>query len=238
MSATGRNIEGNERHADDFYETPGWCTRAVLPRLARSNSGPVISSDAFCVYRRPFSVLDAGSGTGAILRAVAKFYGVGHTEQFPMIGVEKSEERVRRANEHEPYPDHELRFEQADFLSVRGLIDGDELSLCDRRGNQKFDLIISNPPYAEAEKFVEHALTIGTTCCFLLRLNWLASKKRAAFHRAHPSDVFVLPRRPSFTGGGTDATEYAWFVWGPTNVEECLNGGRRGNRWHLLDVPT
>jgi hypothetical protein len=28
----------------------------------------------------------------------------------------------------------------------------------------------------------------------------------------------VLPKRPSFTGGGTDATEYAWMVWGPTRT--------------------
>lgn len=50
MSATGR---GAERRADDFYETPGWCTRAIRTRL-----------DVF-----PNSVvLDPCAGTGAILR--------------------------------------------------------------------------------------------------------------------------------------------------------------------------
>ena len=46
-------------------------------------------------------------------------------------------------------------------------------------------------------------------------MNFLGSQKRAAFMRAFPPDVYGLPRRPSFTGGGTDATEYAWLVWTP-----------------------
>lgn len=91
------------------------------------------------------------------------------------------------------------------------------------------DVIITNPPYARADAFVERALTErapGTWVAMLLRLNWLGGIKRSAFHREHPADVFVLPRRPSFTGGGTDATEYAWFVW--------AKGG--GGRWSILDV--
>jgi hypothetical protein len=31
--------------------------------------------------------------------------------------------------------------------------------------------------------------------------------------RARTPDVYVLPNRPSFTGGSTDSIEYAWFVW-------------------------
>jgi len=29
--------------------------------------------------------------------------------------------------------------------------------------------------------------------------------------------MFVLSKRPSFTGKGTDATDYAWFVWDKTD---------------------
>jgi hypothetical protein len=64
------------------------------------------------------------------------------------------------------------------------------------------------------------------TAAFLLRLNWLGGQARAAWHRANPCDVYVLPRRPSFTGKGTDATEYAWMVWGTG----------RGGRWSVLEV--
>lgn len=235
MSATGRNLEGRERREDDFYETPAWCTRAILPHL-----GTPIGFDPHTgktIRTHPKTVLDAGCGTGAILRACGEYWPA----EPLLIGVDTSVDRVRQANEYEPYPDRDHFYEVADFFSIKGQHfevpdeddpGGEHVALCDL----PFDLVIANPPYSDAERFVEHALTIGRTCCFLLRLNWLASKKRAAFHRAHPSDVFVLPRRPSFTNGGTDATEYAWFVWGPTDVEECRNGGFRGNRWYLLDV--
>ena len=61
------------------------------------------------------------------------------------------------------------------------------------------------------------------TVCALLRLNWLGAQERREFHRTHPADIFVLPRRPNFMAGQInpktgkkftgDATEYAWFVW-------------------------
>jgi hypothetical protein len=28
-------------------------------------------------------------------------------------------------------------------------------------------------------------------------------------------DIYVLPNRPDFSGGGGDSCEYAWFVWSP-----------------------
>ena len=78
------------------------------------------------------------------------------------------------------------------------------------------DLVITNPPYRQALEFVERALVeIGAgTVVMLLRLNWLGSQARADFHRQHPSDVCVLSKRPSFAHGRTDATEYAWLLWG------------------------
>jgi hypothetical protein len=45
----------------------------------------------------------------------------------------------------------------------------------------------------------------------LLRLNYLEGVERAEFWRRCAPDVYVLPNRPSFHGGGTDATAYAWF---------------------------
>lgn len=68
----------------------------------------------------------------------------------------------------------------------------------------------------------------------LLRLNFLGSQRRAAWLRAWTPDVYVLPRRPSFTGRGTDSCEYAWCVWhedrrgprGSVEVLELEEGGR------------
>ena len=76
------------------------------------------------------------------------------------------------------------------------------------------DVVLSNPPYKDALACATWALERAPVVALLLRLNWLEGAKRAPWHHAHPASVYVLPNRPSFTGKGTDATAYAWFVWG------------------------
>lgn len=73
---------------------------------------------------------------------------------------------------------------------------------------------IGNVPYNQAAAHVGMALQVAPVVAMLLRLNFLGSAKRLNFWRHHPADVYVLSERPSFDGEGTDATEYAWFVWG------------------------
>jgi len=232
MSATGRNLAGRERHEGDFYETPEWCTRSILSHVVKCTARNANRRrctrllghadghyEPGCNYGWEPSgflhVLDAGAGTGAIARVVKEDFHV----DAVVSGVELDEGRrgIAMARDHD-----RIHYRGGSFFDVttRGQLP------IEAGGARKWDLVISNPPYVDAEGFVMHSLRIAEVSCFLLRLNWLASKKRAAFHRAHPADVFVLPRRPSFTGGGTDATEYAWFVWGEG----------RGNHWFLLDV--
>lgn len=88
-----------------------------------------------------------------------------------------------------------------------------------------------NPPYTHALEFVKVGLSLTRSSSVegvvaaLLRINWMAGQGRRDFHQAWPCDVWVLPKRPSFTGDGkTDATEYAWFVW----------GAEYGGRWKVL----
>ncbi|WP_242333345.1 hypothetical protein [Anaeromyxobacter sp. SG66] len=86
-----------------------------------------------------------------------------------------------------------------------------------RRGafeRRRFAVAITNPPFRLAQEFIDASLTCADTVVMLLRLNYLASKSRWSFMSTHAPDVYVLPNRPSFTGGGTDSIEYAWFVWG------------------------
>lgn len=78
-----------------------------------------------------------------------------------------------------------------------------------------FETIITNPPYSLAAEFVSKSLPIADWVVMLLRLNFLGSAKRRTLFANEMPDIYVLPNRPSFTGKGTDATEYAWFVWGP-----------------------
>jgi hypothetical protein len=92
------------------------------------------------------------------------------------------------------------------------------------------DVYITNPPFSLAEDFAHQCLhragTRGHVILFL-RLAFLESNRRAAFHRDHPSDIYPLARRPK-TGLnkhgklGSDSSAYAWFVWGPG----------RGGRWY------
>ena len=97
--------------------------------------------------------------------------------------------------------------------------------------------VVGNPPYRGAEKHVLHALRVGDRhVVMLLRLGFLAGCKRAAqvWSRGDLRHVWVLSQRPSFTGGGTDASEYAWFWWdkrhtGPATVSWFTprNSGQR-----------
>lgn len=90
-----------------------------------------------------------------------------------------------------------------DFLGVHSPDDRPWASVC-----------LTNPPYSLAMEFVQHAMKHAHVVAMLLRLNFLGSEGRAEFFRAHPPSVYVLPNRPSFVNGRTDACEYAWFVWG------------------------
>lgn len=79
------------------------------------------------------------------------------------------------------------------------------------------DVIITNPPFSLAFEVMQKAVREAPVVALLLRLNLLGSGRksgRSAWLREHTPDVYVLPDRPSFTGHGTDAAEYAWFVWG------------------------
>lgn len=80
-----------------------------------------------------------------------------------------------------------------------------------------FDVLITNPPYSLAQEFVEHAWEIaspGAKLILLLRVNFFGGQKRSKWLKNFmPIECHVTPRRPKFTGKGTDSTEYARFVW-------------------------
>lgn len=160
--------------------------------------------------KAPATILDPGCGSGAIIREAAR--------RFPnaaCLGVEIHP--MLAAGPHEGYA-----VECADFLSWNGM--------------PGFDLAIGNPPYNLAHEFICKAMEVADRVVFLLRLNYLGSMTRAAWHRAHPSNVYVLPKRPSFTADGkTDACEYAWFEWpgeGRIGVLDLkFDDPTRGNAW-------
>ena len=86
-----------------------------------------------------------------------------------------------------------------------------------------FNTIITNPPFSNTQEILEHLLEIRANAplntkpkiIILQRLGFLGSQKRHNFWNKYPPDaVWAVSKRPSFTGQGTDAHEYGWFIWG------------------------
>ena len=81
--------------------------------------------------------------------------------------------------------------------------------------------VIGNPPYGQAMEHVEHALGLALPdrkpqggVAFLLRLAFVESEARRSFWKRWPvTELHILSKRPSFTGGKTDSCAYAFFVW-------------------------
>lgn len=89
-------------------------------------------------------------------------------------------------------------------------------------------LVIGNPPFSGAEDHIRRAMEVVLpfgTVAFILRLNFLGTIKRRDLWKEYPpTRVDVIRPRPSFTGGGTDSCEYAFFQWvsGARNSEMRL----------------
>lgn len=89
--------------------------------------------------------------------------------------------------------------------------------------------IITNPPYIQAQTFVEHALSLlapGRKVAMFLRLVFLeSSSRRALFEKHPPARVYVASARLGCAKNGEfrkkadgelfypSAVAYAWFVW-------------------------
>lgn len=97
MSSTNRAKGGYVRHEDDFYETPSWCTRALLRHLQKIG----LLSPALAPIR---SVLDPFSGRGAILDVCSDF-------GLSTYGYEINDERAKQCS-----PEHHC--EQVDAFGM------------------------------------------------------------------------------------------------------------------------
>ena len=185
MSATGRS---SVRVDGDFYRTPSWVVRALLE--SEPLHGPI---------------LEPSCGDGAILGELAER----HYE--PLVGVELDPNRFRLAQDQEN-PDRRCAVYCGDYLQP-------DQYLRQTLGKWRFASIVTNPPYKQAAEFVRSSLARvqpGGRVCMLLRLNFLGSSRKRLDVVGPGSGlarVIVLAKRPSFTGKGTDACEYAWMIW-------------------------
>lgn len=77
--------------------------------------------------------------------------------------------------------------------------------------------IITNPPFSQADAFIQHALELQTPCAFLLKSQfWHAQKRLDIFRLYPPAYVLPLTWRPDFLWGaksGSPTMEVLWTVW-------------------------
>lgn len=174
---------GSQRQPNDRYDTPPWATRLVLPWLA------------------PFqTAIDPCCGGGAILEVVlTECRGVTSVAAIDIDrrAVVECRRRIvplaRRAGAVRPV------FQTRDARQPWW---------------PPADLCITNPPYCIAQAVLERALRECAHVAALLRVGFLESRERRDFWRRHgDADIHVFERRPSFIGGGSDASAYAWFTW-------------------------
>jgi len=196
MSATGR---GGIRLSEDAYETPEWVYKQFEPFLLDWLGNE---------YREPKAILEPGAGTGNLVGGLHRTF-----PNAEITGVE-------------------IRGECRGFLEILGasiVKIGDFEN--EEPGGKQYDLIFGNPPFGGAKylkgggknpnyglwlRFVQRGLNLlkpDGRLVFLLRMAVLEAQERNLWMRTHVPDVWVLPKRPSFTGGGNDSAAYAWMGW-------------------------
>lgn len=209
MSATAHHANVQVRDALDYYATPAWCVRSLL---------------AACpLFAEARTALDPSCGSANILHEM---------KRSVKVGMDCDPARVAEARLHK------YRIFERDALAPEPW--------------PQSDTIVMNPPYSLAFEFVQRAVSTKRPTAALLRLAFMGTNGRRLWHRANPSDAYVLSKRPSFRWSytckakkskenkcdwkayvapgckiplcpacgkptmlvTTDASEYAWFVWG------------------------
>lgn len=210
MSATGiakANGDKTERAQLDYYRTPAYAVDAILPHLQ-----PAPRRDGAPRW------LDPGCGDGAIAERLLAWW-----PKSEGVGIEIDPDRASVARK--------LRMVvyQDDFLRQGAIWES------------RVDLVIGNPPFKQALEFARRGLELLDLgeLALLLRAGFLEAKRgseRDEFLQAHPPDVFLLAKRPRFTGDGGDSATYVWCVWGPGRGERFVRLRSPGNEREAIQT--
>lgn len=84
------------------------------------------------------------------------------------------------------------------------------------------DIIITNPPFKDAGKFINHAEAIGVRFMALLlkATFWHAATRLPLFERWRPACVLPLTWRVDFKNLGNATMDLSWYVWSPNRADE------------------
>jgi SAM-dependent methyltransferase len=173
-----------QRRPLDAYMTPPALALAICRRVADTIWLPRSS--------HPLRVLEPGAGTGNFVRAAKETW---------------LNAMVTALDINDEYADACLKagasgFYEGDFLREPFGEPHDDI----------YDLVIGNPPFAKAEEFVEAALGLAPSVAFLMRAAFRGGARRwrpgGLFSLCPPAVTFPIVPRPSFTGGGTEHSEY------------------------------
>jgi len=78
----------------------------------------------------------------------------------------------------------------------------------------KWDILITNPPYSLKDKFLERAYDLGNPFCFLLPLTTLEGIKRSKLFRRYGVELLVLDKRVNFMRNRRPCYfNTSWFCW-------------------------
>lgn len=181
------------RRKNDAYMTPPDLAHAICSRVQETVALP---TDAI--------VLEPGAGTGNFITAVRVAWKDAVIKAIDLKAGYRRRCMIAGANE----------FVKADYLKMP------------KERAQIYNLVIGNPPYELAEEFVERAYSEGMVVCFLLRAafrsgvgRWVGTKKGIGiFKKCPPLLTWPVVPRPSFTGTGTEHSEYEVFLWAPQSL--------------------
>lgn len=198
--------EGNGRREHDAYMTPMSLVESIVERIAQYVRPDSLASAT------PLRILEPSCGTGEFVSAAHR--------RWPNATVVGVDIRPEVADHFKVYASN-VKFVCADFLKL------------DPATFAVVDLFLGNLPYAQITEFLGRMLDgakEGATLAFLCRFGhlvggvpsreWWLTPRRHAVDAVGPSmtpnrqivDTLPIFPRPSFTGGGTDATEYALIV--------------------------
>lgn len=177
------NRGSNVRNKDDYYITPEWAILKFLENYSLDRDGIIFEPSA---------------GNGAFIKALRK-------KKYYNTIISNEIRKEERSN---------LKI-ISDICYFRDYLDTQNFINEDFRYQVK--TVITNPPYKYAIEFIENSLYLfpNAEIIMLLRINFFGAQKRYDFwQRNMVTDLHVLSKRPSFReDGGTDATEYAYFIW-------------------------